>query len=145
IGMSAKGLRLVNFIMFAISRHVTTLQTAFILLGENFIYSLVLTAEVFRAYEHGGEHARLRMGALLRHALLVADIAASIAAGASQAGSAFIAAMLPDVGRQAMLDGLPDEVQLICPLAQERGVPMHDEEEEVMGESHTKIGAYLLR
>src|SRR5690606_2988682 len=106
IGMSAKVLQLVNSTMFGISRHFTTLQTAVTLLGVNFISSLVLTAEVFRAYEHGTPRSRRWMEALQRHSLLVADIAASIAADGRQAESAYIAGMLHDVGRLALMDGL---------------------------------------
>jgi putative nucleotidyltransferase with HDIG domain len=145
IGMSAKVLQLVNSTMFGISRHVTTLQTAVTLLGVNFISSLVLTAEVFHAYEHRSEEARVRMSALQRHSLLVADIAASLVADGRQAESAYIAGMLHDVGRLALMDCLPGEFQQICELARERGVPLQDVEEEVLGVTHTQVGAYLLR
>jgi putative nucleotidyltransferase with HDIG domain len=145
IGMSAKVLQLVNSTMFGISRHVTTLQTAVTLLGVNFISSLVLTAEVFRAYEHRSEEARRCMAALQRHSLLVADIAASIASDGRQAESAYIAGMLHDVGRLAMMDGLPKEFEEICVVARERGMPLHDVEQEMLGVTHPQVGAYLLR
>lgn len=145
IGMSTKVLQLVNSTMFGISRHVTTLQTAVTLLGVNFISSLVLTAEVFRAYESRSEEARQRMAALQRHSLLVADVAASLVSDGRQAESAYIAGMLHDVGRLAMMDGLPEEFQRICEVAEERGVSMHEVEQEVLGVTHTQVGAYLLR
>lgn len=145
IGMSAKVLQLVNSTMFGISRHVTTLQTAVTLLGVNFISSLVLTAEVFRAYEHRSEHARTSMTGLQRHSLLVADIAASLVSDGRQAESAYIAGMLHDIGRLALMDGLPKEFDEICNTASERDVPLHDIEEELLGVTHTQVGAYLLR
>lgn len=145
IGMSTKVLQLVNSTMFGISRHVTTLQTAVTLLGVNFISSLVLTAEVFRAYESRSEEARTCMTSLQRHSLLVADIAASLALDSRQAESAYIAGMLHDVGRLAMMDGLPDEFAEICTIARERGVPLDEVERERLGVTHTQVGAYLLR
>lgn len=145
IGMSTKVLQLVNSTMFGISRHVTTLQTAVTLLGVNFISSLVLTAEVFRAYESRSAAAREWMAELQRHSLLVADIAASIASDSRQAESAYIAGMLHDVGRLAMMDGLPEEFEEICRIARERSLPLHEVEQERLGVTHTQVGAYLLR
>jgi putative nucleotidyltransferase with HDIG domain len=145
IGMSVKVLQLVNSTMFGISRHITTLQTAVTLLGVNFISSLVLTAEVFRAYETRGTEPGLNLNALQRHSLLVADIAASLVTDGRQAESAYIAGMLHDVGRLALMDGLPKEFAEICRTARDRGVPLYDVEMEVLGVTHTQIGAYLLR
>jgi len=145
IGMSTKVLQLVNSTMFGISRHVTTLQTAVTLLGVNFISSLVLTAEVFRAYDHGAGESGQWMAALQKHSLLVADIAASLASDGRQAESAYIAGMLHDVGRLALMDGLPTEFREMCAEARERAVPLQEVEMERLGVTHTQVGAYLLR
>jgi putative nucleotidyltransferase with HDIG domain len=145
IGMSTKVLQLVNSTMFGISRHVTTLQTAVTLLGVNFISSLVLTAEVFHAYQDRGPDPALDLLSLQRHSLLVADIAASLASDGRQAETAYIAGMLHDVGRLALMDGLPREYAEICRMAREGARPLHDAEMEVLGVTHTQIGAYLLR
>jgi putative nucleotidyltransferase with HDIG domain len=145
IGMSTKVLQLVNSTMFGISRHVTTLQTAVTLLGVNFITSLVLTAEVFRAYQDRGSDPALDLVSLQRHSLLVADIAASLATDGRQAETAYIAGLLHDVGRLALMDGLPREHAEISRMAREREMALHDAEMEVLGVTHTQIGAYLLR
>ena len=145
IGMSTKVLQLVNSTMFGISRHVTTLQTAVTLLGVNFISSLVLTAEVFRAYDQGSGESGQWMAALQKHSLLVADIAASLASDGRQAESAYIAGMLHDVGRLALMDGLPTEFRAMCAEAREREMPLQEVEMERLGVTHTQVGAYLLR
>ena len=85
------------------------------------------------------------MASLQRHSLLVADLAASVATDGRQAESGYIAGMLHDVGRLAVMDGLPAEFEEICAIARERGVPLHDVEEEILGVTHTEVGAYLLR
>lgn len=145
IGMSTKVLQLVNSSMFGISRHVTTLHMAVTLLGMHFISSLVLTAEVFRAYDRRGSDSGLSLDLLQRHSLLVADIAAAVAAEGGQEEEAYIAGMLHDVGRLALMDGMPEEFARICQAAREREMPLDQVEQEVLGVTHTHVGAYLLR
>lgn len=141
--LAARVLDLVNSTRFGASRYVPTLQAAATLLGIDFIAGLVLAAEIFRQFEEHLDGRRAR--ALRTHSLAVADLAATIANDGQRWESAYIAGLLHDLGRLALLHGLPEEYADIERSARERSEPLVRAERAAFGATHAQLGAALLR
>lgn len=57
---------------------------------------------------------------------------------------AIIAGMLHDIGKLILADHLTAQLQQARARAIERGVALHEAEQEVLGATHALVGAYLL-
>jgi HD-like signal output (HDOD) protein len=143
VGMCAKILQIANSGFFALPRQVTNVQAAIGVLGTNMLKNLVLSVEVFRAFE-GGRRAGFALEELHRHGLVAAAIARRLLPDRQQAEDAFMAGMLHVVGRLVLATRLPDEFSKVLEMARAQGCPLHEVERERLGVTHAEVGAYLL-
>lgn len=141
--LARRVLDLVNSTRFGASRHMTTLQTAATLVGVDFIASLVLAAELFREYEQHLDDGRTDK--LRTHSLCVADLAATMANDGQRWESAYVAGLLHDLGRLALLAGLPEEYAAVERRAERNPVSLLEAERAALGATHAQVGAALLR
>jgi HD-like signal output (HDOD) protein len=144
IAMSAKVLQLVNSAFFGLSRHVTSVSDAVSYLGFRMIQQLVLGSEVF-----GGDGLRSPNGFSLEglrdHSLLTAGIARGILAGdQKQAGDAWTAGLLHDIGKLVLAAELPEHLTATASAAKQSGRAPFQVEQELYGVTHAEIGAYLV-
>ena len=141
--IAAKVLQLVNSSFFGLRREITNLRQATTYLGIDTIRALVLSFEVFRAFEHtrvAGFSAERAQG----HAFLAARIARRLLDEKKVAEQAFLAAMLHDIGKLLMAAHLPSELEKALQVSADSAQPYHVAEESLLGVSHAEIGAYLL-
>gem|GEM_PF-761058 len=143
-GIAAKILQLANSPMFGVAREVTTLRSAVALLGIRAIHSLVLSAEVVRAFPSTGPGDASEIEALQSHAVATASLAARLLPDQLDPEEAFAAALLHDVGKLVLLDRCPEMYDYLARSARGRNVPIHRLELEVLGITHAEIGAFLL-
>jgi HD-like signal output (HDOD) protein len=144
VAMAAKVLQLVNSAFFGLARKVTTLQTAVGYLGMETIKNLALASEAFRVFM---PHPRVPLSeceAIQEHAHRVAAIAAALPLEPANRESTVVAALLHDVGSLLLGSAMPDVYCSSRAMAAERGCPVYEAEEELLGTSHAEIGAYLL-
>jgi putative nucleotidyltransferase with HDIG domain len=143
-GIAAKILQLANSPMFGIAREVTTLRSAVALLGVRAIHSLVLSAELVRAFPAGGPGDSATLEALQSHAVAVASLATRLLPDRLDPDEVFAAAVLHDVGKLVLLDRCTEMYDYLSRSSTGRRVPLHRLELEVLGITHAEIGAYLL-
>jgi HD-like signal output (HDOD) protein len=144
VAMAAKVLQLVNSAFFGLARKVTTLQTAVGYLGMETIKNLALASEAFRVFM---PHPRVPLSeceAIQEHAHRAAAIAAALPLEPANRESTVVAALLHDVGSLVLGSAMPDVYCSSRAMAAERGCPVYEAEEELLGTSHAEIGAYLL-
>lgn len=143
--IAARILQVANSAFFGLPRQVKTIEQALNYTGVNTVKSLVLAAEVFRAFSDGnGGVSRVPLDEIQDHALLAANIARRLPADRDTAEEAFTAALLHDVGKLVLASRLPDEFLENLAQSEEQQRPIQDIEEERYGVSHAEIGAYLL-
>jgi putative nucleotidyltransferase with HDIG domain len=142
--IAAKILHLANSPMFGVAREVTTLRSAVALLGIRAIHSLVLAAEVVRAFPSAGPGNTTAIEAMQSHAIATASLAARLLPDQLDPEEAFAAALLHDVGKLVLLDRCPEMYDYLARSARGRNVPIHRLELEVLGITHAEIGAFLL-
>lgn len=144
VGISAKVLQLVNSAFFGVSHSMTNIQSAVSYLGINTLKSLVLSVEIFRAFQPKNELPGFSLEKLQSHARLAAHIAARLPVPKHLLDIAMVASMLHDVGKLILAWKLSSHFEKALTEAQEAHCPVYQVEERMDGFSHAEIGAYLL-
>lgn len=147
VSMTAKILQLVNSAFFGVRRHVSNSLQAVSLLGLETIKALAISVQVFSQFGHV-EVEDFSLAALWNHSMAVGALAKRIAAWGTDdpktIDNAMMAGMLHDVGKLVLASELPREYCQAVALGQARGLTMTRAEQEAIGVSHAKVGAYLL-
>ena len=146
LGMTAKILQMVNSAFFGLYRRVTDVEDAVKLLGLDAIRALVLSINVFAAFDprrmsfFDGE-------ALWRHSLAVGGFARQIVQQTTgdrkAAAGAFLAGMLHDVGKLILAANFSDPYQALLAAPGAEGDRLQ-REAGAIGTTHAEIGAYLM-
>ncbi len=144
MGLCAKLLQLVNSAFFGLRQRVSSIERAVAYLGLGMLKNLVLSLEVFRAFEANAALSPGRLAALQQHGLHTAQIATRLLPDRRQADDAFTAGMLHDIGQLILGACLPDEYRSVLETAQREQQPLFLVERGVLGISHAEVGAYLL-
>lgn len=144
VAISAKILQLVNSAFFGITRDVTQIKTAVSYLGLNILQNLVLSAEVFRAFQPKKPIPGFSVEEFHLHSQYAARIAGKIPLKNEMQGGSVAAALLHDVGKLVIAERSPDHFARALSGAREDRRPLYAIEEELIGVSHADVGAYLL-
>jgi HD-like signal output (HDOD) protein len=141
--MTAKVLQLVNSSYFGLPQKLASVRQAVGYLGINLLRSLALSAHAFGEMGENSSHL-ISLEKLQRHALQTARLAKRMVRDPHQAGEAFTAALVHDVGRIVLAMGVPDIIEetLRRSVAENRRIA--DIERELLGVCHAEVGAYLL-
>lgn len=143
VAISAKVLQLANSALFGLASTVTTVRTAVTYLGVDTIRSLALTSEAFGKLAPASLEG-FSLDQFQSHAMLVAQLTATILPPGRTQQEAVTAALLHDVGKLvAVADGSRRWAAHID-LARLADVPVHEVELEYDGVTHADVGAYLL-
>lgn len=147
LAMTAKILQMVNSAFFGLYRRVTDVQDAVRLLGLDAIRALVLSINVFSAFD-ARRMPSFDGEALWRHSLTVGGFARQIALQAtgdrSAAAAAFLAGMLHDVGKLILAVNFSDAYREVLAVPEGAGGDALAREAEAIGTTHAEIGAYLM-
>lgn len=141
--MCAQIFHLVNSAYFGVVRRITSIQQAVTFLGTRMLKNLVLSVEVFRAFEGARRIPGFSLERLQEHATLSARIASRLVPRAD-ADDAFMAAMLHDLGVLMMAARLPEQLALVLDTARAEDRDVVDVERALLGTTHAELGAYLL-
>lgn len=139
----SKILRIANSAYYGLSGHVKTPQRAITVLGLNAIQSLSLTVSVFGFFSES--KSVIDFPAFWHHSLGTAVASKTIAASVDlkSGEKAFICGLLHDIGKIVMAFKIPDALESIIALMNEKKIPQSLAEEEILGYNHQKIGSEL--
>jgi HD-like signal output (HDOD) protein len=144
VAVAAKVLQLVNSSFFGLAREIATVSMAVGFLGFEVLKQLVITVELFRAFDCGCQVTGFSVEETQRHSRCVAAIAARLPIPRQCAAATSVAALLHDVGKLVLAARLPEQFQRALHTARQESRPLHILEEEIAGTSHEAIGGYLL-
>ena len=143
--LAARVLKLANSAFYGSSRRVGTVSEGVVILGMRTTRNLVLAASCEALLEQEAFEYGLPRGALLRHSLLCASAAQTLAKRTQycSAEEAFVAGLLHDVGKVVMNAYLrPQFTQVLVRTAGGETYP--EAEQAVFGFDHAEAGACLL-
>lgn len=145
VALCAKLLQLLNSAFFGLPRRqLTDIETAVGYLGTSMLRRLTRSTGIFRALDDGGDLAGACFESLQRHAILSARIAARLFEDRRRSGEAFMAALLHDVGRILLADGLPDRQNRQTAASNVRQMRTPAQNGGSEGPTPAQVGAYLL-
>lgn len=137
--ISVQVLQLVNSSFYGFSQTVSSIKHAVVLLGLNAIRTLVSSswvADMMAGYSKGFHHHSM---AASRASYIISR---SLGVGEPEEISAL--GLLHDMGKTVMAKYLPEEFERVCAVAQEKRICFHQAELEVIGVTHSALGAALL-
>ncbi len=143
--LTANLLKLANSAFYGHARRVTTVTEAVVLLGFSAIKSLAISSHTARLLSGALPGYGLQAGELWRHSLAVAFTARRLAAEVQLAPveEAFVAGLLHDIGKTILAGHMENAFDEVTRVAQERRIPFHEVERELLGFDHAQLGAIV--
>jgi HD-like signal output (HDOD) protein/CheY-like chemotaxis protein len=141
--IAAKVLQMVNSAFFRLAKRITNIDQAVSYLGFATVRNLVLSVEVFSQWTAPAANA-VDLEKMQLHVQRVAAAAAALTKGTLLADDAMLAALLHDIGYWVLAQEFPRELALAVQAAKAENIPLHQAEQNIIGASHSEIGAYLL-
>ncbi|WDP89082.1 MAG: HDOD domain-containing protein [Desulfobacter sp.] len=144
-GISARILEIVNSAYYGLSRKITTLSEAVVILGLDEIKKVALGMTIFENMFKKGKSDEFNRLLFWRHSLAVAVLSMELAKATKNADpeEAYIAGLLHDVGKIFLdLQGRTDYGNFIQQLSASTDLVI-EKERSVIGLGHDDIGAYF--
>lgn len=145
-GLTSNILRLANSAYFGCARTISSVREAFIRLGSNNIFQLIVTLAVAPIAKQELKGYDLPPGQLWEHSV-------AVALGTDKLSEllqiqvpiyAFTAGLLHDIGKIALATFVDIDSEKIRKLAYESKVSFEQAEQEIIGIDHAEVGAFLL-
>ncbi len=145
--LAAKILRTVNSSFYGLSKPVSSINQAIVLLGLSTVKSLALGFSLVQAQDGGDESSGFDHAAYWRRGLFTAVSAQRIAeeAKASYADEAFLGGLLQDIGQMAMFTALGDRYVHVLERCEGDHNALAAFELQAFEVQHTEVGAMLAR
>lgn len=144
VSMTAKLLQVVNSAYFGLTHHIADVREAIAYLGLDAVRNVTVATELMRSLEGGSALVQSSIDEIHEHSLTVAHIARELMPERSRATDAFVAAMLHDVGQLVIAAHMPERYLEIRVQAMRSNLCLTEVESEILGATHTDIGAHLL-
>lgn len=147
VSLTAKVLQMVNSAFFGLPTHVESPLRAVNLLGLDTVQGLVLAAGIYNQFDDPGLPGFAIEG-IYSHSLMVGAnskrVAKALGMQTRLAEDALLAGLLHDIGKLLLAANFREEFSQALQWAQEKSVPLHEAEKEVIGVSHAEVGAHLM-
>jgi len=141
-----KILRLVNSPYFGLSREITSINHASVYLGLNTLKNVALGLAAVGTMPKTNE-AGLDMGGFWLHSLAVAAatrmLGAMLGVSRDEVADYFAAGLLHDIGKVVFALYMPEEFKAVQERIAESGASLCEGEQEIIGATHSQIGAAL--
>ncbi|MFH1090871.1 MAG: HDOD domain-containing protein [Pseudomonadota bacterium] len=136
--LSAKVLRMANSAFFGMSRQISSITQALVILGFDVVKGLVLTTSVF-------DMMKKSMDGLWEHSIgcaAASGVAAKVL-GREDAEEVLIAGLLHDLGKVVLTLELPQETARVLELVRKKGISFYEAEKEILDFTHGDVGLWL--
>ncbi len=143
-GMTSRVMRVANSAAYQRSGRKLTLAQALAVLGSDLVKSLLISESVFQTFNGFPHTGGSDLRAFWKHSLTAAVLARGLAKAMQypQAEEAYLAGLLHDVGRLALLAAAPDVYRLNFFTTDDK--KLCDTEHQSLHISHAEAGAWLI-
>jgi putative nucleotidyltransferase with HDIG domain len=140
-------LKTCNAAYFGLSRKVSSLDEALVLVGQDVLKDIILASSSARFYKgKAGDGYQLEQGELWKHSVAVAILAKSISRHFKgvDPGTAFTAGLLHDIGKRFLSSFVASDFKRIMDRTYIDGISFIDAEQEILGMNHAELGGLIL-
>lgn len=145
--LTGRVLKLVNSTYYALSKKVTSLTRAIIMLGLNTVVNLVVSTAVLESMSAKGSFKSLSMDDFWTHSIGVGVTAKHLAAlkGVSklELEEYFLAGLLHDLGKIPLNNRFPEAYVLALDLVKMEQGPLYRAENSILGIDHSLVGKMI--
>jgi putative nucleotidyltransferase with HDIG domain len=136
--LSAKVLRMANSAFFGMSRKISSISQALVILGFEVVKGLVLTSSVFDMIQKS-------MAGLWEHSIGCAAASGAVATllGREDAEEILVAGLLHDLGKVVLALNLPEEMRLIQSKVSSGNILFYEAENQLLDFDHSELGQWL--
>ena len=136
--LSAKVLRMANSAFFGMSRTISSIAQALMILGFDVVKGLVLTSSVFDMIQKS-------MAGLWEHSIGCAAASGAVATvlGRDDAEEIMVAGLLHDLGKVVLALNMQEEMKLVKEKVEKDNILFYEAEIAVMDFHHGEIGLWL--
>ncbi len=146
--ITANLLKTCNAAYFGLSRKVSSLDEALVLMGQDTLREVLIASTSARFYKGAaGDGYQLEQGDLWKHSVATAIMAKSISRHfpGVEPGTAFTAGLLHDIGKRFLSSFVAHDFQRIMDRTYIDGLSFMDAEHEILGMDHAELGSLILR
>ncbi len=143
--ISAKTLQLCNSALFSFRQKIDTLDHALLLIGQDQLIKLVISAAVKKLFEPGSQGYSLCKGGLYHHSLGTALVSEKLAqiTGKIPPAAAYTAGLLHDIGKVVLDQYVASAFPLFYRNIIQNKTNLISAEKEILGTDHTEVGYAL--
>ena len=144
--MTLKILRVVNSAFYGLPNKVTSVNQAVVYLGINTLKNLALSfaaVGILPGFNAAGFDTQRYLVHSLTTGVLARQLCQKYSQGQADPGDCYIAGLLHDFGKVVFALFLAPEFSHAMALTEEKGIPLHEAELEVIGVEHGYVGAML--
>jgi len=146
--ITANILKTCNAAYFGLTRKVSALDDALVLMGQDALKDILIASSSARFYKGGaGEGYQLEQGELWKHSVAVAIMSRLISRHFKgvESGAAFTAGLLHDIGKRFLSTFVAADFQKIMDRTYVDGLSFMAAEREILGMDHAELGSMILR
>lgn len=146
--ITANVLKICNAAYFGLSRKVSSLEEALVIVGNDTLKDIIVTSSSAKFYKgSAGEGYKLDQGELWKHSVAVAIMAKELVKYVPDVnqGSAFTAGLLHDIGKRFLSSFVADDFSKIMAKVVQDGCSFVEAEKEIVGANHAELGGMIMR
>ncbi|MDA8212859.1 MAG: HDOD domain-containing protein [Clostridia bacterium] len=143
--ITATLLKYANSAYYGVSRTVSTVSEATVILGFTTIRSMLLTASVHKLVNREISGYALAQGELWKHSIQCAMVAKNLAKKCKfpQVEQAFVAGLIHDIGKVVLNNYVGAQYREIISTVEQEHIPFMEAEKQILGFNHAEVGARL--
>ena len=144
--LTAKVLRLSNSAFYGMSKQITSIEKAVMILGFNTVKNLALTISIYSFFKKGTK-TTIDLQGLWNHSLGCAVSSKILIEKSCRhlCDDAFLFGILHDVGKIILINSALPKVEEVLLLVKSHGISQTEAENQIFGFSHQQIAARLLK
>jgi len=145
--LTAKLLKLINSVYYGMPQKVLSIGRAVVLLGVNTVKNLALSTAVLANFQRKGKQGDFDMTLFWKHCLGCA-VGSKLLAKAKKVNRLhweeyFIAGLLHDIGKVALLESQPEEYARVLEVLRQGDEEELQAEDRLLGANHARIGQLI--
>lgn len=145
--ITANVLKICNAAYFGLSRKVSSLDEALVVIGHDILKDIIITSSSGRFYKgKTGEGYKLEEGDLWKHSVATAIMAKELVKHIKDvdAGEAYTCGLLHDIGKRFLSTFVADDFKKIIMKVTKERCPFVEAEKEILGANHAELGGMIL-